>query len=146
MQGVGECKQISEETTWLSNFRACCNWPSLKEFFELYLCQGKCKGFPETEAFGVDEKKGLICKLDKQTSKVDRKQGWGASRELHTDNLLFWHISESGHARQVRQIYQKKIGKPIPTSLKAKPSSCLVWLCRGFVMSLSLDMRDWGLL
>lgn len=92
MQRVGKCKQISGETTWLSNFLACCNWPSLKEFFKLYLGQGKCKGFPETEAFGVDEKKGLICKLDKQTSKVDRKQGGvrGAER-AHKDHFLSTH-------------------------------------------------------
>lgn len=51
-----ECKQISEETTWLSNFRACCNWPGLKEFSKLYLCQGKCKRFPETEAFRMEER------------------------------------------------------------------------------------------
>lgn len=38
-----ECKQIPEETTWLSSFRACCNWRGLKEFSKLYLCQGKCK-------------------------------------------------------------------------------------------------------
>lgn len=51
------CKQIPKETTWLSDFRACCYWPGLKEFSELHLCQGKCKSFPKT----VVEGHGLIC-------------------------------------------------------------------------------------
>jgi hypothetical protein len=48
----GECKQISEEISWLSSFRACCNWPRLKEFSKLYLGQGKCRCFPETGVQG----------------------------------------------------------------------------------------------
>lgn len=42
---------------------------------KLYLGQGKCKRFPETEAFGVEEKKELFGNPGRQTSKVDRKAG-----------------------------------------------------------------------
>ena len=52
-----ECKQIPKETAWLSDLGACCDWPGLKEFSKLHLCQGKCKRFPET---GI-EGEGLIC-------------------------------------------------------------------------------------
>lgn len=112
--GGEECKQISEESTWLSNFQACCNWPSLKEFFKLYLGQGKCKHFPETEAFGEEEKKGLVCKPGKQTSKLHRKAGeqggciWTA--------FFTWHISGSSHTTKGRQSYQKILVSSQPLS------------------------------
>lgn len=50
-----ESKQTLDETTWLRNFRACCNWPGLKEFCKLYLCQENANASLK-QVFRVDER------------------------------------------------------------------------------------------